>query len=275
MTKLTVISLGAGVQSTTMALMAAHGEIGPMPDAAIFADTQGEPEAVYKHLAWLKTVLPFPVHEVTGGNLWKSASTVRRTRDGQRSYIKTAIPVFMVDGLRKGRGKRHCTQDFKIRPVNRKIRELAGLRAVRKKDGVIADVWIGISADEALRAKANILPYLRSRWPLLELDMDRFDCLDWMASHGYPVPPRSACTFCPFHGDNEWLALTPDEFAGAAAMETELQAAYASTTELSSVPFFHKKRLPLSEVNLVATPETRKARQLNMFNNECEGMCGV
>ena len=36
---LEVISLGAGVQSTTMALMAAHGEIEPMPDLAIFTDT--------------------------------------------------------------------------------------------------------------------------------------------------------------------------------------------------------------------------------------------
>ena len=44
-----VISLGAGVQSTTMALMAAQGEIGPMPDCAIFADTQGEPRKVYEH----------------------------------------------------------------------------------------------------------------------------------------------------------------------------------------------------------------------------------
>jgi hypothetical protein len=41
--KLHVISLGAGVQSTTMALMAAHGEITPMPDCAIFADTGAEP----------------------------------------------------------------------------------------------------------------------------------------------------------------------------------------------------------------------------------------
>jgi len=32
-----VISLGAGVQSSTMALMAAAGEITPMPDCAIFA----------------------------------------------------------------------------------------------------------------------------------------------------------------------------------------------------------------------------------------------
>lgn len=32
-----ILSLGAGVQSTTMALMAKHGEITPMPDCAIFA----------------------------------------------------------------------------------------------------------------------------------------------------------------------------------------------------------------------------------------------
>lgn len=33
--RLRVLSLGAGVQSTTLALMAARGEIGPMPDCAI------------------------------------------------------------------------------------------------------------------------------------------------------------------------------------------------------------------------------------------------
>ena len=68
---LTVLSLGAGVQSTTLALMAAHSEITPMPDCAIFADTQAEPAAVYEHLRWLMSpnVLPFPVHVVTTGNL--------------------------------------------------------------------------------------------------------------------------------------------------------------------------------------------------------------
>ena len=53
MTMLRVLSLGAGVQSTTLALMAAHGEITPMPERAIFADTQAEPAAVYEHLRWL------------------------------------------------------------------------------------------------------------------------------------------------------------------------------------------------------------------------------
>ena len=60
--KLRVLSLGAGVQSTTIALMAARGEI-EAPDCAIFADTGDEPAAVYEHLAWLQSgVLPFPIH---------------------------------------------------------------------------------------------------------------------------------------------------------------------------------------------------------------------
>ncbi|MCK9513952.1 MAG: hypothetical protein M0R28_22370 [Pigmentiphaga sp.] len=69
--RLRALSLGAGVQSTTMALMAAHEEIGPMPDCAIFADTGWEPKAVYDHLAWLMSpnVLPFPVYTVSAGSI--------------------------------------------------------------------------------------------------------------------------------------------------------------------------------------------------------------
>lgn len=44
------LSLGAGVQSTTLALMFAHGEMPVRLDAAIFADTQCEPVSVYRHL---------------------------------------------------------------------------------------------------------------------------------------------------------------------------------------------------------------------------------
>ena len=51
-TNLRVLSLGAGVQSSTLALMIEKGEI-PMVEAAIFADTGGEPAVVYKWLDWL------------------------------------------------------------------------------------------------------------------------------------------------------------------------------------------------------------------------------
>ena len=49
-----ILSLGAGVQSSTMALMAEEGAFGIKPDAAIFADTGWEPKPVIEHLNWLK-----------------------------------------------------------------------------------------------------------------------------------------------------------------------------------------------------------------------------
>ena len=61
---LTILSLGAGVQSSTLALLAAAGEITPIPDCAIFSDTGAEPASVYKYLDYLEKLLPFPVHRV-------------------------------------------------------------------------------------------------------------------------------------------------------------------------------------------------------------------
>lgn len=75
-----IISLGAGVQSSCMALMAAAGEITPMPVAAIFADTQAEPKSVYVWLDWLEKQLPFPVHRVTAGNLADHSITLRYSK---------------------------------------------------------------------------------------------------------------------------------------------------------------------------------------------------
>ncbi len=57
---LTVISLGGGVQSSVMALMAGEGTLGSLPDCAIFADTHWEPPSVYDHVEWLKDQLRFP-----------------------------------------------------------------------------------------------------------------------------------------------------------------------------------------------------------------------
>ena len=76
-----IISLGAGVQSSTMALMAACGEITPMPKCAIFADTQDEPRAVYDWLKWIVQKLPFTVYQVTAGKLSENLLTFKVTED--------------------------------------------------------------------------------------------------------------------------------------------------------------------------------------------------
>lgn len=95
--RLRALSLGAGVQSTTLALLAAHGEIGPMPDCAIFANTGWEPKAVYEHLAWLMSpnVLPFPVHIVSAGSI---RDQLVQAGEGNRwasipAFAKTVTPA--------------------------------------------------------------------------------------------------------------------------------------------------------------------------------------
>ena len=93
MAVLRVLSLGAGVQSTTMALMCAAGEIAP-PDCAIFADTHWEPKSVYEHLVWLEAILPFKVHRVSAGDIRENLAHRRNTSITQGRYA--AIPFFIV-----------------------------------------------------------------------------------------------------------------------------------------------------------------------------------
>jgi len=95
-----------------------------------------------------------------------------------------------------------------------------------------------------------------------------------MQAHGYPRPPRSACTFCPFHDDAAWAALAPDELADVVQKEREIQAAYASTSFVTGIPYLHGDRIPLDQVQLQPTkPRPRPLRML--FGPECEGLCGV
>jgi hypothetical protein len=176
----------------------------------------------------------------------------------------------MVDGLKKGIGKRQCTRDFKIDPINRKVRELIGMSRVSAKSPPLVEMWIGISIDEALRMKDSRLPWIKARWPLVEKGISRADCIAWMSDRGYPTPPRSACTFCPYHSDKEWLRLKPSDFVDSVAKEKELQRAYRSTTQIRGVPFFHASRKPLGNVSF-----SRDQPEIDQFNNECEGICGV
>lgn len=272
-----IISLGAGVQSSTLALMAAAGEISPMPHAAIFADTQDEPKSVYRWLDWLETKLPFPVHRVTKGSLSRASLKMKTTKDG-RKFTTTNIPFFTrnADGSVGKIRLRDCTRDFKLHPIFRKCRELAAVKRGEKSVKVIQ--WVGISLDEVQRMKTSRDRWLGVRWPLIEMNMSRHDCLRWMAAHGFPQPPRSACIYCPFHNNHEWRRLRdeePREFAKAVRFERATQRAKEKTTHsFRSVPFLHRSCVPLDQVDL-STDNERGQGLLAGFNAECSGMCGV
>jgi hypothetical protein len=161
---------------------------------------------------------------------------------------------------------RQCTHDFKITPIRKKIRELIG----RPRAGCI-QLWIGISLDEAFRMKESDVKYIDNRWPLIEKRMRRSDCLIWMEKHGYPKPGKSACVFCPYHNDAAWREMKqndPVSFAQAVEIDNRIK----NIPKQIEPWYVHRSLAPLDQVDF-STDEDRG--QLNMFNNECEGMCGV
>ena len=169
--------------------------------------------------------------------------------------------------------------EYKVKPILRKSRELLGLKKIRANSPVLVEQLIGISLDEASRMKPSRHQWLRSTWPLVEGGFTRSKCLEWWAGEvGGDLPPRSSCTFCPYHTRSAWLSLKesdPDAFAEA----VDIDARLALPAKNQPGPLrtgwlpkrLHRSGRPLTEV--VATDFSDA--QLDLFGNECEGMCGV
>ena len=187
-----------------------------------------------------------------------------------------AIPFHTldVDGKRSIM-RRQCTSEYKILPVERRIREIMGLKYKQRyarKYGIVHQL-MGISTDEVQRAKDNHKPYIFAKFPLLDLGMSRQDCLNWMADKGYELPKRSACIGCPYHDNSEWLNLKEnhyDEFMEAVDFEKKMQVKLE--TKFDGKVFLHPSCEPLETVDFASRMRTK---QPSLFDNECEGMCGV
>lgn len=256
---MSIISLGGGVQSTTMLLMACRGELAPRPDVAIFADTGWEPAAVYEHLAWLGSVSSIPIERVSLGNLRADAIA-----DPPR---RAATPPYYVHGNgTNGMLRRQCTKEYKVTPLRRRVRELLGAAGVKQ-----AEMWIGISIDEAYRMRDSNVRYICNRYPLIEARMTRANCIAWCEGNGYPRPPRSACIGCPYHSDAEWRAIKsrPGEWRDV----LEFDEAIRRLPRINGDVFLHRSCRPLADVDL-STAEDH-GQQSMMFGQECEGMCGI
>ncbi len=282
---LRVLSLGAGVQSSTLYLMALAGEFDHRPEVAIFADTQWGPRATYEWLHELERIggQTIPIMRVSVGNLRDDV-----IRGVNRKTRIANIPFFTqgADG-RASLLRRTCTSEYKITPIGREVRRL--LDARRDRAGITGrlppgsvEQWIGISRDEASRMKDSRVAYIQMRWPLIEKNMTRRDCLDWLALNGYPKPPKSACIGCPFHDDKFWRDMKdnrPDEWRDAVEFDAFIRQ-FGSTDQSGVMrgmrkggeAYLHRSLKPLSKVDL-STAEERG--QPNLFENECEGMCGV
>tara|TARA_R110000824_G_scaffold8707_1_gene39364 strand:- start:1332 stop:2132 length:801 start_codon:yes stop_codon:yes gene_type:complete len=264
MKRLTILSLGAGVQSTCLALMAARGGVTPMPDAAIFADTH-EPRHVYEHLDWLEKLLPFPVHRVNSGDLHKDVLNSAKTSK------RVSNPPFYTLSSKGEKGilRRKCTADYKVKPIIKKVRELLGFEKGERVKDAHCEQWIGISVDEVTRMKESPQQYITHRWPLVDMRMSRYDCTTWIADNNYPAAPRSACTFCPYHNNDYWRFLKKnhtEEFEEACQFDESVREGISGTTDKL---YLHPDLLPLREVDL----RTDVDKGQLTFLDECDGVC--
>jgi hypothetical protein len=262
-----VISLGAGVQSTTLLLMACHGEITPKPNYAIFADTGWEPRVVYRHLEWLKEeAARFGVQVVVTqkGNI--KEDVIKAAKEGTRV---ATLPFFVKsENGKKGIVHRQCTQEYKVMPVRRKIRELLGY-GPRQRVKEKVTLWMGISLDEIERIKPSQVKWIENRYPLIEKSMDRISCISWLERKGYPIPPKSSCIGCPFHDNYMWRELkqkSPDEWEEA----VEVDRLIRKLPKLRGKAYLHRSCQPLDEVYL-----QEDQLELGLFANECTGYCGL
>ena len=272
---LRVLSLGAGVQSSTLYLMACEGLLTPKPDLAIFADTQCEPRYVYEHLDYLEHEFGhiIPIRRPTRGSLLDAVYRATTPGGGRNASVP-----FWVEGSdgRAAPALRQCTVEYKIDVVRRAIRDELGLKPRQRAAGRYrVEEWIGISLDEFQRAKPSRLSWITTRWPLLyDVPMRSLNCLEWMAAQGYPKPGKSACTFCPWRTLPEYRAMRdrePEAFKQAVEVD-EMLRSRGTLRGMKKPQFVHRSLRPLAEV--INDPEYVDT-QLDLFDNECEGMCGV
>jgi hypothetical protein len=274
---LRILSLGAGVQSSTLLLMSCAGTL-PKLDAAIFADPGWEPEATYIYLDWLEGQsgqAGIPLYRVSAGDIRTDAlrSRVRGTvKEGSRA---ASMPFYTRDGDGPvGAIKRQCTSEYKVAPVERKIREMLGLkpRQPRPKSPAV-ELWFGISVEEQRRMRVPGVLWKTHRYPLvfdLPKAFRRHDCLLWLQEQGHPLPVRSACLGCPFHSNDEWRAIKadPEAWAEVVAFDEAIRHEGGMRGEL----FLHRSGRPLAALDF-STREDQGQGAFS-FNDECLGYCG-
>ena len=268
-----VLSLGAGVQSSCLALMADQGAYGlPKPDFAIFADTGWEPQEVYDHLEWLEEELSYDVIVVDNGNLRDNILNGVMP-DGSKFL---GIPAYLTnpDGT-SGILHRQCTTHYKTNPIHDYLREYLHIQPRRRAPlDVQVEMWLGISTDEAIRQKPDQEEWVNKRYPLIELGFNRFQLLTWFKEH-YPDRdlPSSSCIGCPYHNDSVWKQLKekdPKSFQEAVFIDQALRNVPATKGAVKGDAYLHKSRIPLVEVDF-----SEATAYDNLMLEECEGLCGI
>ncbi len=274
---LTTLSLGCGLQSSTIAEMIVEGKL-PRVDVALFADTGDEPDYVYVQRDYLKERLAsvdIPLVTVLEDSI---IDVIYRAKGRFAS-----IPAYtLIDG-KKGKLRRQCTREYKITPIERYIRQwlLKRGHAKKTKAGKIyvtksktkVITHIGFTTSEALRMKPSRLGWQQFGWPLIDLGMSNSDCINWLKKHGLPVPQKSSCRICPFHKKSYWKEMRdkrPGDWQHVIEVDNFLRGEGKKRfpASLRGELYLYKDAIPLEDVDFSA-----ENKQEDFFDLCDEGYC--
>ena len=254
------LSLGAGLQSSTLLHMSMRGDF-EKPDFVIFADTQCEPKYVYDNYNYLKNLYSAQIEfiECTKSNLLQVCLDEKRIH----------IPAYTI-GRTNTVLNRQCTSNWKIKIINKTVRLKLGIFRKRIKQPVI-EKWIGFSIDESQRRSISRESWQTNRFPLIELNMSRNDCIDYLKRNNLTIPGKSSCVICPFHSNIYWRELKfkyPDEFFKACQFDDQLRDLRAHK---GLKAYLHSYRIPLREIDF---SDNQLPIQFGVNENrECSGVC--
>lgn len=182
-----IVSYGGGVNS--LAMLLALRERGIRPDAIVFADTLGEKPETY---AFLRDVLPpwlaangMPALVTTGRADW---APVRRLRTGDQSLEAEVLRLGYMPSRVYGRS--NCADKWKLDPFKWWAKSHFHNRPLIMRA-------IGFDAEEAHRVDKTQDAGFGKTYPLIDAGWDRDRCVEEILAEGLPVPPKSACYYCP------------------------------------------------------------------------------
>ena len=263
---LTYLSLGWGWQSWTLVCMMALGEL-PRTDRVVHADTTHERAATYEFARrWTPWLAERGIEVVTVSG---ARTDVTRPDWGIGAVMIPAFSVSKADGT-WGQVKRQCTHDWKIMPIRRYIREEMRRQGIKRAPGSV-ESWMGISTDEWQRMRTSDVAYISNVYPLVDRGMTRADCRRWLEAHGLPVPPKSACTFCPYHGLDAWRDLKRQggrDWKEAVHVDQEIRG-----MRDDHVLYVHPRRRPLDEDVQPANDDGVLAREYGLEQPCDSGYC--
>lgn len=220
-TELTVLSFGAGQDSTALLYLYAYdaefrAKYAPGKFLVIMANTGNEHDSTYVHVEQIKNFcklqdIEFMLIEPEmgyHGNNWSTLTEQYQAKNtiGSKAYPKT------------------CTDRLKIRPIygflEDWIADTYDLDRGRKKAFKLfapkygkINMLIGIAKGEESRQQTQSSGEvwrdmaINTVYPLVELGLDRQGCQTAIANFGHTVPTPSNCKFCPWMSEQELLWL--------------------------------------------------------------------